>query len=368
MADICASETSSKRASLVLALNGLHARIEYYIFCHQANEEEIMSGTVLLTDFAWPDDAIERRVIESAGFQLATGPASAAPESTIDALVEQYQPDAIMTCWAPVSSAAIQACPGLKVVARLGVGLDNIAVETATAHGVWVTNVPDYCVSEVSDHAVAFALAWTRGIISYDREVRSGRWNPASANLKRLANMTCGIIGYGRIGHATASKLNAFGCRVLSHTLYPQTDVPNVQFVGLEDLLADSDIVIVHVPLTDSTYHLINRSSLALMKPGSLLINVSRGGIVDTDAVVEALQSGRLSGAALDVLETEPIVPQALLSCEGAMLTPHVAFSSDASLAELRRRAAEEVVRVLRGFPPAQPCNQPQRAKPIPDN
>ncbi|KAA0997866.1 C-terminal binding protein [Paraburkholderia panacisoli] len=321
-----------------------------------------MSATVLLTDYAWPDDAIERRVIESAGFQLITGPASPASESEIDALVEQHQPDAIMTCWAKVSSAAIRASAGIKVVARLGVGLDNIAVQTATERGIWVTNVPDYCVAEVSDHAVGFALAWTRGLISFDREVRSGRWNPAGANLKRLADMTCGIIGYGRIGHATASKLNAFGCRVLSHTLYPPADIPNVQFVGLEDLMSESDIVIVHAPLTDSTFHLINRSSLALMKPGGLLINVSRGGIVDTDAVVEALQTGQLSGAALDVLEMEPNVPEALLSTGGAMLTPHVAFSSDASLAELRRRAAEEVVRVLAGGLPEHPCNQPQRA------
>lgn len=319
-----------------------------------------MSAIVLLTDYAWPDDSVERRVIESAGFRLVTGPASPAPEAAIDALVELHQPDAIMTCWAPVSAAAIHASSRLKVVARLGVGLDNIAVDAATEHGVWVTNVPDYCVAEVSDHAVAFALAWTRGLISFDREVRSGRWNPASANLRRLANMTCGIIGYGRIGHATSMKLNAFGCRILSHTLYPPADAGQVQFVGFEDLMAESDIVIVHVPLTESTYHLINRSSLALMKQDSLLINVSRGAIVDTDAVVEALETGQLSGAALDVLETEPAVPQALLSCTGAMLTPHVAFSSDASLTELRRRAAEEVVRVLQGSTPEQPRNDPR--------
>ncbi|MFS8977898.1 C-terminal binding protein [Cupriavidus necator] len=319
-----------------------------------------MSAIVLLTDYAWPDDSVERRVIESAGFRLVTGPASPAPEAAIDALVEQHQPDAIMTCWAQVSAAAIRASSRLKVVARLGVGLDNIAVDTATEHGVWVTNVPDYCVAEVSDHAVAFALAWTRGLIGFDREVRSGRWNPASANLRRLANMTCGIIGYGRIGHATAMKLNAFGCRVLAHTLYPPADAGHVQFVGFEDLMAESDIVIVHVPLTESTYHLINHSSLALMKQDSLLINVSRGAIVDTDAVVEALRTGRLSGAALDVLENEPAVPPALLSCAGAMLTPHAAFSSDASLTELRRRAAEEVVRVLQGSAPEQPRNAPR--------
>jgi len=130
-----------------------------------------------------------------------------------------------------------------------------------------------------------------------------------------------------------------------------------VEAVSLEDLFARSDIVVVHAPLTDSTHHLVNRERLALMANGSLLINVSRGAIVDTDAVVEALQSGRLAGAALDVIESEPAVPSTLLDQPGAMLTPHVAFSSDASLLELRERAAQEIVRVLRGEPPRNPCN-----------
>lgn len=318
-----------------------------------------MNSTVLLTDYAWPDDAIERSIIESAGLHLISGPASPASPAEIEALVRQHRPAAILTCWAKVTVAAIAAAPELKIVARLGVGLDNIAVDAATARGVWVTNVPDYCVEEVSDHAVGFALAWTRGIVNYDREVRNGIWNPAGAQLRRLASLTCGIVGFGRMGRATARKLSAFGCRLLAHTLYPPDDVVSVQFVDLNSLLAQSDIVIVHAPLTEGTRHLIDRARLALMKPGGLLVNVSRGAVVDTEAVVEALRSGQLSAAALDVLESEPEVPPDLRSQPGALLTPHVAFSSDASLLELRRRAAEEVVRVLRGEPPQQPCNRP---------
>lgn len=316
-----------------------------------------MSDTVFLTDYAWPDDSVERAIIESAGLRLISGPASPAPASSIEALVREHRPAGILTCWAQVSAQAIEAAPDLKIVARLGVGLDNIAVETATARSVLVTNVPDYCVEEVSDHAIGFALAWTRGIVHFDREVRIGRWVPSDARLRRLASLTCGLIGYGRIGRATARKFAAFGCRVLAHDPFMPADAVGVERASLEEVLARSDIVVIHAPLTDGTHHLIDRNRIALMKAGSLLINVSRGAIVDTEAVIEALRDGQLSAAALDVIESEPTVPSALLDQLGAMLTPHVAFSSDASLIELRRRAAEEVVRVLRGEAPHHPCN-----------
>jgi D-3-phosphoglycerate dehydrogenase len=322
-----------------------------------------MTHTVLLTDYAWPDDSVEREIVEAAGMRLVSGPAVPLTAPGIEGLVREHGPSAILTCWAPVSAIAIASAPALKVVARLGVGLDNIAVEEATKCGVLVTNVPDYCVEEVSDHAVGFALAWTRGLVFLDREVRAGRWDPSSARLRRLASLTCGIVGFGRIARATARKLSAFGCRLLVNDPYLREDAEGIERVPLDDLLAQSDIVIVHAPLTDGTRHLINRESIAKMRPDSLLINVSRGGIVDTNAVVDALKTKHLSGAALDVLESEPSVPAELLSHQGAMLTPHVAFSSDASLVELRRRAAEEVVRVLRGDAPRNPCNQP-RANP----
>jgi D-3-phosphoglycerate dehydrogenase len=318
-----------------------------------------MRETVLLTDYAWPDDSVERDVVEAAGMQLVSGPAAPSPAKDIEALVAAHQPAGIMTCWAEVSADAIVRSAPLKVVARLGVGLDNIAVQAATSRGVWVTNVPDYCLEEVSDHAVGFALAWTRGLIHFDREVRAGRWEPASAKLRRLAALTCGIVGFGRIGRATARKLQAFGCRLLAHDPFVSGEADGVPCVSLDSLLAQSDIVIVHAPLLPTTHHLIDHDRLALMRPGGLLINVSRGGVVDTEAVIEALQSGQLSAVGLDVLESEPSVPASLLAQPGALLTPHVAFSSDASLVELRRRAAEEVVRVLQGHPPKEPRNTP---------
>ena len=317
-----------------------------------------MPETVLLTDHAWPDDSIERTIVEAAGMKLVSGPAAPATAKEIEALVIAHQPAGIMTCWAEVSTGSIAASRSLKNVARLGVGLDNIAVQAATERGIWVTNVPDYCVEEVSDHAVGFALAWTRGLIQFDRDVRAGQWNPAGAKLRRLANLTCGIVGFGRIGRATARKLAVFGCRLVAHDPVLQGTAEGIPCVDLDTLLRQCDIVVVHAPLLPSTHHLINRERLALMPRGGLLINVSRGGVVDSSAVTQALQSGQLSAVGLDVLESEPEVPAALMAQAGAMLTPHVAFSSDASLVELRRRAAEEVIRVLQGHAPKEPRNR----------
>ena len=317
--------------------------------------------TVFITDYAWPDVEIERKVIEGAGLRCEAGPAKPASAAEIESLVAKYQPAGILTNWAPVSAKAIGSSPGLKIVGRLGVGLDNIAVDEATRRGIWVTNVPDYCFEEVADHSVGMLLSYTRGLLHFDREIRAGRWEPATAQLRRMSTLTCGIVGFGRIGRSTAQKLNGFGARVLAWTRSPSKEDRNVEFVSLEDLLKQSDAVIVHVPLTPATKHLINREKLALTKRGAFIINVSRGAVIDTEALVEALQSGHLGGAALDVLENEPTVPPALLALPNVMLTPHIAFTSDASLRELRTWASEEVVRVLRGEPPKEARNVPTR-------
>ena len=316
--------------------------------------------TVLLTDYAWPDVAIEAGIIEGAGFRLVCGPAKPAAADVIATLAAEHQPAAIMTNWAPVSAAAIAATAPLRIVARLGVGLDNIAVDEATRRGIWVTNVPDYCVEEVSDHAVGMLLTWARGLAQFDREVKGGRWEPASARLRRVRDLTCGIIGLGRTGRRTAEKLRGFGVRLLGHARGAhQNPMTGMEATTLEDLLSRSDVVMIHLPLTAHTHHLLGRERIALMKPGAFLINVSRGAVLDTAALVEALETGRLGGAALDVLEDEPRVPSGLLR-PNVILTPHVAFSSDASLRELRGKASEEVVRVLRGERPRQARNEPQ--------
>lgn len=321
-------------------------------------------ATVLLTDYAWPDVEVERGIIEDAGFRLLTGPSAPASEQEIDALVLEHRPDAIMTCWARVSARAIRSVPNLRIVARMGVGLDNIAVDAATARGAWVTNVPDYCTEEVSDHAVSMVLAWARGLIHFSSEVRQGRWNPAAARLRRVSTLTCGIVGYGRIGRRTAGKLGAFGARVVVLKRPGSENDASLERLDLEELLRQSDVVIIHVPLNEQTHHLIDARRLSLMKQDSMLVNVSRGGIVDIAALTEALAQGRLEAVGLDVLEHEPDMPEALRGHPSAILTPHIGFSSESSLLELRMRASEEVVRALRGEPLMFPCNAPAAMAP----
>lgn len=315
-------------------------------------------STVLITDYAWPDLEMERKVIESAGFRLVAGPSAPAPAAQIEALVEQHQPAGILTNWAPVSAKAVGLSSNLRIIGRLGVGLDNIAVDEATRRGIWVTNVPDYCFEEVADHSVGMLLSFTRGLMHFDREVKAGRWEPSTARLLRMSTLTVGIVGYGRIGRSTARKLNGFGARVLAYTRTPQSEA-GVEFVALDELLRESDAVIVHIPLTRETRHLLNRQRFAAMKRGAFIVNVSRGAVIDTNALIEALQTGQVGGAALDVLEDEPNVPPALLALPNVMITPHVAFTSDASLRELRTWASEEIVRVLKGQRPKEGRNKP---------
>ena len=314
-------------------------------------------ATVLQTDFAWPDVGIERDVIEGAGHRLVTGPSAPSPAAAVEAMVAEHDPAAILTCWAVVSAEAIRRPTALRIVQRLGVGLDNIAMEAATARGAWVANVPDYCVEEVSDHAVALAYAWFRGIASFDHAVKGGQWDPAGARLRRGATLTAGILGLGRIGRCTARKLDALGMTVLGHDVAAPPEGVPARMVGLDALSAASDIVVVHLPLTEETHHLVDAAFLARLKPGAFLINVSRGPVVDNDALIAALEAGHLAGAGLDVVEGEPSPPAALVARPDVIATPHVAFSSDASLAELRQHGAEEVVRVLAGARPENPCN-----------
>jgi D-3-phosphoglycerate dehydrogenase len=319
------------------------------------------ASVILITDYAWPDLAIERPIVEAAGFRLAAGPSAPGSAADIEALVRAHDPASILTNWAPVSAAAIAAPRDLRHVGRLGVGLDNIDVAAATARGALVTNVPDYCVEEVSDHAVGLLLAWARGIVGFDRAVKAGVWAPAQARLHRVGDLTVGIVGLGRIGWRTAEKLTPFGVRLLAYNRGDvEPDGLPVEAAALDDLLAASDVVIIHAPLNAQSHHLFNAERIGRMRPGALLINVSRGPIVDNDALIAALERGHLSGAGLDVVEGEPSPPTALAGRTDVIITPHVAFSSAASLAELRLRAIDEAVRVLSGQPAMHPCNGPK--------
>ena len=324
-----------------------------------SSSEQGGDGCILLTDHPWPDLDIEREIVEGAGYRLVAGPEVAGSAEEVEQLVADCSPLAIVTCWAPVSRKAIQMPPRLKVVARLGVGLDNIDVEAATARGVWVTNVPDYCVQEVSDHALGFVLDHCRGISRLNAATKAAGWVSNSTELLRTADQVIGILGYGRIGRETARKFRAMGCRVLAFDPFfsPDASVP----IGstLEQIQAECDAIIVHVPLLPETIGLIDAAFLSGTQKKPLIVNVSRGPIVANDGLLAALEAGHIRGAALDVVAGEPSPPRAIIDHSLITVTPHVAYASDASMAELRRRACEEAVRILNGERPQNARNNP---------
>jgi D-3-phosphoglycerate dehydrogenase / 2-oxoglutarate reductase len=248
---------------------------------------------------------------------------------------------------APVDAELMDALPRLKVIATATIGFDQIAVDAARERGVWVANVPDYCVDEVADHTVGLLLALTRGIVPLDRDVRAGRWDSRAFGwLRTLRGLRVGIVGYGRIGSAVAERLRAFGCELLVHDV---RDV-GVERVQLEDLLARSDAVTLHVPLDASTRGLVGTMQVAGMRSGAFLVNTSRGAVVELDPLVRALREGHLAGAALDVLPDEP--PVDVPQLPNLIVTPHAAWQSEEAERKAIAGAVEAVRAALRGERP----------------
>jgi D-3-phosphoglycerate dehydrogenase len=259
--------------------------------------------------------------------------------------------------FAPVTGTVLAAmAPGATVI-RYGIGYDNVDVDAARRIGVSVANVPDYGTETVADHAVACLLALLRRLPAYDRAIRTDGWvTPAGlGSLPGLASTTVGLIGIGSIGLAVKSRLRAFGITVLAHDPYADGDelaAHGVRLVDLPELLASSHAVSLHAPLVPATQHLIDAGAFERMRPGAVLVNTSRGGLVDHDALADALASGHLAAAALDVFEPEPLPPDSRLrQFPQVLLTPHAAFFSDDSVAALQRLAAEEAARALAGEP-----------------
>jgi D-3-phosphoglycerate dehydrogenase len=247
----------------------------------------------------------------------------------------------------PFGAPEMETVPRARVIVTASIGYDHVDVAAAAERGIWVCNVPDYCVEEVADHTLALLLALARGVVTLDRSVAGGAWDPfAAGRLRTLAGMRVGIVGYGRIGSAVARRLRALGCELLVNDV---RDV-GVPLVSRDDLLAMCDAVTLHVPLTAATTGLIGGRELALMRPVALLVNTSRGAVVEVEPLVRALGEGRLGGAALDVLPTEP--PPSVPAAPNLIVTPHAAWYSEAAD---RRRYAGAVAAVrtaLRGERP----------------
>ena len=307
---------------------------------------------VLLTDYAWAELSIERDVLSQIDAELVV--AEQHDEETLSSLAVDVH--AIMTCWAHVSAQVLEAAPYCQIVARLGIGLDNIDVEYCTQRGIAVTNVPDYCVCEVAEHTLALIFTLARNVAFFHHETKSGRYNlQATRTPRRMQGQTVGIVGFGRIGRAVARLAEANGLNVLVETRTPTADAEQV---NLPTLLQRSDFVSLHTPLTEQTHHLIGREELALMKPTAFLINTGRGDLIDHAALAAALQQGQIAGAGLDVQSPEPPdLTQPPYNDPRVIVTPHTAFVSVESVEALRRRTATQVVARLSGEVPENVVN-----------
>ncbi|GAA5092237.1 C-terminal binding protein [Microbacterium yannicii] len=314
-------------------------------------------ATIVITDIAWPSPAIESDLAHASGHEILLA------DSDEHLLTLAPQADAILTCFRRVPAEVLDAAPRCVTVARYGVGVDNIDVDHATELGILVSNVPEFCTEEVADHTLALTLATLRNLVPASDATRSGGWTPAAAYpSRRLRGLVFGVVGFGATGRAVAERAAAFGLEVVvsSRALAadPGSAPPSVtRVVGRDELLRLADVVSLHVPLNAETRHLVGADELAMMKDGALLINVGRGGLVETEALRAELERGRLR-VALDVTDPEPLpADHWLRSSPAAIITPHVAFASDGSLIELATKATSNALAVLAGRRPASIIN-----------
>jgi D-3-phosphoglycerate dehydrogenase / 2-oxoglutarate reductase len=263
----------------------------------------------------------------------------------------------VLNRFAPITREALSGLRPGAVVVRYGIGYDNVDMVAARARGVRVANVPDYGVETVADHAAAMIMCLARKITDYDRAVRTKGWiNPTDlAPIKALSESTLGLVGTGRIGLAVAARMAVFGCDLAAHDPYADPNALAARGIRpvnkMSDLLVQADILSLHAPLTERTRGIIDAESLRLMKPTAMLVNTARGPLVDTEALAAALLSGVIAGAAVDVVDPEPLPRSSALWETEAIVTPHAAFYSETSVALLEKLAAEEAGRALAGEP-----------------
>lgn len=293
----------------------------------------------------------EEALLAAVGADFHLQPCGGSEEA---ALVAVPDADVIMVRESPVTRRVLDAAPRCRAVVRYGIGVDNIDQGVARERRIMVCNVPDYGTDEVATQAVALALAVVRRLRLHDAEVRSGRWSTGVLKpMHRLRGGALGLIGYGRIARMTQAMFAGFGiARVMACD--PQTEMPDdVEAADVDAICREADLISLHAPLTAETRKLIDARRLALMKPSAILVNTARGGLVDLDALHDALAEGRILGAGLDVFDPEPPDPaHPLFALDNVVVTNHIGWYSEESMRDLQRMAAEEVVRVLRGERP----------------
>ncbi len=316
---------------------------------------------VVITDFGAADNVPEAEVLRTSGLDVELVRLNArTPEELFPQVADA---DGLIVQWARITRDVMERMTRCKVISRYGIGVDMIDLQAAADHGIMVCNVPDYCIEEVSTHTLAFVLALNRHLLIHHAHVMGGRWADAPGGAPaRLAGQVIGVVGLGNIGREVARKAKSLGLKVLAYDPYLSAQMGSalgVELVGLDDLLRQADYVSLHCPLTDETRHLIGDAQFSLMKPTAYLINVARGPVVDQAALFQALTSGQIKGAALDVLEQEPPLPDdPLLALDNVIFTPHLASWTGESSEQLRRDTARNVVVALRGQLPRSIVNR----------
>jgi D-3-phosphoglycerate dehydrogenase len=299
---------------------------------------------VLLTDYDFADIALEEALFQKAGIELV----SAQCRSAEDVIKASAGCQGLLVQYASVNAAVFAARPDIRIVSRFGAGFDTIDVADAKKHGVWVANSPDYGVGEVATHALAMVLALLRHLALYDRDVKAGHWHfTTPGQLRRVSDMTLGILGLGRIGKRMAHiGRNSFKNVIACDPYIIDGDFPAyVERVTLKQLFAGADAISLHVPLSSETRGMVNAALLALMKPGSIIVNTARGALIDIEALLVELDAGRLDGAGLDVLPDEPPGGDArIVQHPRVLLSPHAAFYSVVAEKELRTKAAQNLI------------------------
>ncbi|HEY0009866.1 MAG TPA: C-terminal binding protein [Tepidisphaeraceae bacterium] len=309
-------------------------------------------GKVVITDHGFADLHLERSILDEAGYELIEEQC----KTEADVINAAAEADALLVQWAPVRAEALKALKHCRAVVRIGIGVDNVDVETARALDIPVCNVPDYCIAEVADHAVSLALAMARQLRQLDLRTRSGVWKiTPDAPMPAFHASTFAVAGFGRIGRAVLDRARAFGFQLAAYDPFVPKSViadAGVTSLGLEELFDRADVLSLHLPLNDQTRHIVNAQRLARMRPSAVIVNTSRGGLIDTIALADALSQGRPGSAGLDVYETEPLASDhPLRRRDNVLLTSHVAWYSEQSVPLLRRLATQECVRALRGEP-----------------
>jgi D-3-phosphoglycerate dehydrogenase len=270
--------------------------------------------------------------------------------------------EAILSFYFPITRKLIGQIPHCKVMARYGVGVDNIDVDAATEAGIVVANVPDYCFEEVSNHTMALLLGCVRKLVYLDQRIRQGHWDRFPAPTQSLYDQTLGLIGCGNIARMVAVKARCFGLKVIGYDPYLPPKVAQdagITLMNLDDVIKQSDFISVHAALTDETRHMVSDREFGMMKPSAFIVNVARGPLIDEKALIKALKEKKIAGAGLDVHEKEPLDrDDPLLTLDNVILTPHTAYYSEASFSKLRRGVGNAAARVLTGYWPKSAVNR----------